>query len=207
MNNLMKFMDEGKANPLVKRFDLLESAYKHFSEKPYYEASINVILNSIKMNKGSFYYKFYDKRDLYLCLLSWLENEKLSFLTDSISKAKDPGDFFCQLRQIAVGLCEYCEKDPRYSQLCRHFLTEKEILREASETDFPYINSNLIAQLVDNATATGQLSAIYDKEFTLSVIKLYFNNIDKFVDMSAPWSQKCDQIDKVISVIKQSIEP
>ena len=54
-----------KSNPSLYTATLYE-----FSSKPFQFASLNEIIKSSNFNKGSFYYRFEDKFDLYQALLS-----------------------------------------------------------------------------------------------------------------------------------------
>ena len=51
-----------------KRKKLLLAALEEFSKYPYDQISINRIIQSIDMPRGSFYLYFNDKEDLYLLL-------------------------------------------------------------------------------------------------------------------------------------------
>ncbi len=186
MKSLIKFKDKGKANPLAERQDLMEAAFTHFSHVSFNEASLNAILQEANINKGSFYYKFYDKMDLYLCLMEQIAAGKVNFLTKRMGAVQQPDDIFSRLRQIAAGALEYAAKEPRYNAIWRNFLSESEEFKKKVKTAFPELNDDFLGRLVDIAIESGQLTDNYDRDFIYSVINLYLSNMDSFVtpDMS-----------------------
>ena len=55
--------------PYYKRARIIKAAFKEFNENTLEEASINNIINNSDIARGSFYYYFNDKEDLYFYLL------------------------------------------------------------------------------------------------------------------------------------------
>ena len=69
-----------------KQEQLLKAAKEEFSTKTYEEASINKIIKSINLARGSFYLYFDNKEDLYLYILkSYIEKfrEKLLIILNN----------------------------------------------------------------------------------------------------------------------------
>ena len=73
----MKWRIAGAENPLYANEALWDAALGEFSGHSFGEASLNEILKTAGINKGSFYYRFNDKKDLYLSVFSRLADEKL----------------------------------------------------------------------------------------------------------------------------------
>lgn len=64
-----------------KQEELLKAAREEFSTKTYEEASINKIIKSINLARGSFYLYFDNKEDLYLYILKkYIEEFREQFL-------------------------------------------------------------------------------------------------------------------------------
>ena len=55
--------------PEEKRARILEGAWSEFTAVPYAEASINRIVQTSRIPRGSFYQYFEDKNDLFLTLI------------------------------------------------------------------------------------------------------------------------------------------
>lgn len=205
MKALMKFKDDGKENPLIGRPDLKETALTHFSRVSFHEASLNTILQESNINKGSFYFKFYDKMDLYLCLTERVALDKVVYISEHMRSAEEADNIFSRLRQIAIGSLQYALKEPRTNMLWRLFLLESEEFRKKVKTAFPEISEDFLGKLVDHAIASGQLTDSYDRDFVYSVINLHFTNMDAFMKPNMSFEDIIIQVDKVIDMLKRSV--
>ena len=78
--------------PEEKRGRILASAWEEFTAVPYAEASINRIVRSSRIPRGSFYQYFADKNDLFLCLIDEIRDEFLDLFHDTLERSG--GDLF-----------------------------------------------------------------------------------------------------------------
>lgn len=89
--------------------ELLErAALEEFSKYTYEQISINRIIQSIGMPRGSFYLYFADKEDLYLYIIGKYQNIFLELVFDAIDKNKD--DIIKFYEAIFESVIEYCDK-------------------------------------------------------------------------------------------------
>ena len=72
-----------------KRERLEKAALEEFSKYTYDEISINRIIQSIGMPRGSFYLYFNDKEDLYLYIFNKYHKLLLDFIIDKIKNSND----------------------------------------------------------------------------------------------------------------------
>ncbi|RVU55443.1 TetR/AcrR family transcriptional regulator [Anaerosphaera multitolerans] len=205
MKKLMKFKDEKKENPLLQRIDLFEKSFDDFSVMSFNETSLSSILRDVDMNKGSFYFKFYDKRDLYLSMIEIIGIDKTKYLSNQIKVQVKSENFFDQLRQIVVSTLEYSQKEPRYNSFWRIFQFENDDLKKIVKSAFPELNQDFLGNLVDKAILNGQLSKEYDRNFVYSIVNLYITNMDSFIDIDMSKKEILEQVDKVIEILKKSI--
>jgi AcrR family transcriptional regulator len=77
----MKKVD--KTQLLLENKDLLDAVIKEFAYKSYQEASINEIIKNASYNKGSFYYRFKNKQELFVALLDHVIVEQISLFKDN----------------------------------------------------------------------------------------------------------------------------
>ena len=61
--------------PEEKRTRILEGAWSEFTAVPYAEASINRIVQTSRIPRGSFYQYFEDKKDIFLYFLQDFKRE------------------------------------------------------------------------------------------------------------------------------------
>ena len=78
--------------PEEKRKKLLKAAKEEFSAVPFEEASINKIIRSAGIPRGSFYMYFEDKRDLFLYIIRQFIENSVGFATSCFVEAE--GDVF-----------------------------------------------------------------------------------------------------------------
>ncbi len=118
----LKWMAAGLGNPLDQSQALYEAALTEFAAHSFQDASLNDILKAADMNKGSFYYRFSDKMELYLSLLYRVGMEKLKLFKEA-GVSKSSGGFFDEFRNMAILGLRMAQKDVRSSssrgEFCR----------------------------------------------------------------------------------------
>ena len=90
---------------LSTKDDILHFALQEFSQKSYDEASLNAILKNSGISKGSFYYHFKDKKDLYVSLLRSAMKAKWDYIQSNTPQQGSIDDSIFQLfrEQARVG--------------------------------------------------------------------------------------------------------
>lgn len=78
--------------PEEKRTRILEGAWSEFTAVPYAEASINRIVQTSRIPRGSFYQYFEDKNDLFLTLIDEIRDQFLDLFHDTLERSG--GDLF-----------------------------------------------------------------------------------------------------------------
>ena len=92
-----------------KQNSLIESAILEFSENTYNEASINKIINRIKLPRGSFYMYFNDKYDLYTYILKTYLNKFEEMQIELLRKTN--GDFIKMNELLYNKIILFIKKD------------------------------------------------------------------------------------------------
>lgn len=173
-------------NPLMELPDLFNAALDEFSIKSFDEASLNDIIRASNISKGSFYYRFADKTDLYLCLIDRIKAQKLAYFAQKQTDADFPSDFFEQIKTLAAAGLEYARHEPRYYSFFRRFLSETGAVRQAVRKAFPDAGMDNMLMMVQAARAAGKLREDMSDEFISGMLQLMLNNIDTLLrpDMS-----------------------
>ena len=73
--------------PEEKRARILEGAWSEFTAVPYAEASINRIVQTSRIPRGSFYQYFEDKNDLFLTLIDEIRDQFLDLFHDTLERS------------------------------------------------------------------------------------------------------------------------
>lgn len=106
--------------PKEKQNKLLTAAINEFSRVLYEEASINKIIESAQISRGSFYMYFNDKDDIYnyiLCTDRKKIEERISQLLIQYN-----GDFILAWEKIYDEILEYCSDEKRYNFFRNFFI-------------------------------------------------------------------------------------
>ncbi|MBA0046553.1 TetR/AcrR family transcriptional regulator [Mycobacteroides sp. LB1] len=73
------------------RSDLLDSARRHFTSTGYNNVTVDDIVSSIEVSKGTFYYHFSDKQAMFTALLTECLTETADTVTTAIHRLDRPG--------------------------------------------------------------------------------------------------------------------
>jgi AcrR family transcriptional regulator len=169
---------------LFERKDaVLQAALDEFCVRSYEEASLNSILKNAGISKGSFYYHFKDKKDLYFYMLKSAVEAKWTFIRNRLETQPDVSsgkDIFEQFRYQARIGAEFASKYPRYHRLNRMFSKEKgnAIYLEAS-TILGIDAEGILTGMIDAAIRDGTFDATYSREFLIKTMSYLFSHFEE----------------------------
>lgn len=195
----------GEPNPLLEMPELLDAALDEFSRRSFDEASLNGILKAAGMNKGSFYYRFADKLDLYLCMSDTIFRAKMASFARAHAATDFPVDFFDQVRVIAAAGLTFAREEPRYHALTRRFLAERPQVKQAVKDAFPGATADTLQPLIDAARAEGQFRATFPDTFVRGIIELLFNHVDTLMDANASDDDIERLLDNLIEMLQSGL--
>lgn len=159
-----------------KRKRVFNAAVSEFSSKRFSEASINSIVKSALIPRGSFYQYFDDKEDIYLYMLNEIGKEKLSVMGHTMQLCKD-SDFFDTFVNMFEAALKWSKTKPDYHRIGMLMLTDDSDfiskLRDLSEQGFKMFkdlivrdqNKGLIKKDIDPAIV---VDLIYSANLYLS---------------------------------------
>lgn len=176
----MKWQQESSENPLSGNAALYEAALDAFSTHSFREASLNGIIKAAGLNKGSFYYRFYDKLDLYLSLFQRISVEKLA-LFQQYDNSNTEDNFFESIRKKAMLGIHFTRREPRYNALSRRFLAEELPFRKTVLDFFGYATENVLVHMVEDAQAKGQIRSDISIQMMAEVFAILLERIDNVI--------------------------
>ena len=100
--------------PEEKRTRILEGAWSEFTAVPYAEASINRIVQTSRIPRGSFYQYFEDKNDLFLTLIDEIRDRFLDLFHDTLERSG--GDLFAMHHAGVVPRFRAAEPERQYGR-------------------------------------------------------------------------------------------
>lgn len=140
--------------PDTKRQAFVDTALKEFARHSYDSASINQIIKTLGIARGSVYQYFTDKLDLWLYLKAYAELQKIKHI-QSVDRNLYP-DFWSYLEDLYMKGIQFDLEQP----LCSRFLYRIGY-KESSQEVVPYIDSwkekakEIITGWVDSEKANG----------------------------------------------------
>ena len=162
---------------LKKNNDLYEAALDVFSSVAFSEASLNDIIKRSHTNKGSFYYRFSNKEELYLALLEYVYVKQ----KECMGKAGRASDLRQLLDVMLRSLRKLHAVDPRFLLLYTRFYHEEPSFYEAMEDRSilsplrqyePYLKKMYVREHDD----------IHGYERFYSLFRLIYDNFHVFVE-------------------------
>lgn len=200
----LKWLESGGVNPLDELPALYEAALSAFAAHSFRDASLNDILKEADMNKGSFYYRFRDKMELYLSLLFRVGTEKMRLFQEHDVSRTSKG-FFDEFRNMALIGLKLAKKDQRFVVFSRRILQEDAQVRERIVECFGDLRAGLLTDMVERAKASGEFRQELRTETAVFVIETLLNNLDTLIPVD--WSDEniLGAVDQLLDVIRHGI--
>ena len=200
----LKWLEEGGSNPLDESPALYEAALTEFAARSFRDASLNDILKAAGMNKGSFYYRFRDKTELYLTLLYRVGAEKVR-LFQELDVSRTSNGFFDEFRNMAIIGLKLVKKDARFVVFSRRILQEEAQVRERITDCFGDMRADVLTDMVERAKASGEFRAELNTKTAVFVIETLLVHMDEL--MPADWDDESilGAVDRMLDVVRFGI--
>ena len=201
---MLKWMKAGAPNPLDQSQPLYEAALTEFAAHSFKDASLNEILKTAGMNKGSFYYRFQDKMELYLSLLYRVGMEKMKLFEES-GVSRTSNGFFDEFRNMAILGLKLANKDVRFVAFSHRILEEAQSVREQITACFGNLSGSILTDMVERAKASGEFRADLETQTTVFVIETLLNHLDRMIPVEWTNENVLLAVDRLLSVVKNGV--
>ena len=200
----LKWLESGGVNPLDELPALYQASLSAFAEHSFRDASLNDILKTADMNKGSFYYRFRDKMELYLSLLYRVGAEKVRLFQEHDVSHTSCG-FFDEFRNMAIIGLKLAKKDPRFVVFSRRILQEEAGVRERITACFGDMRGSLLSDMVERAKDSGEFRKGLRTETAVFVIETLLVHMDEMIP--ADWDDESilHAVDQLLDVVRFGI--
>ncbi|MGE4485381.1 MAG: TetR/AcrR family transcriptional regulator [Oscillospiraceae bacterium] len=172
-----------KDKTFEKKTALFEAALNEFTAESYDDASLNAIIKNAGISKGSFYYHFTDKKELYLFLLESASKAKWDFINTKTLESPEMfecGSIFEKIRLQAGLGAEFALIYPRYHKLGRMLSGERGTpIFQAAKDYLEGDTEDMLAGMIDAAIAKGDLKSAYSREFLIKILTYLLNGFDE----------------------------
>ncbi len=99
-----------------KKQIIFEAAVQEFSTRRFSEASINQIVKTAEISRGSFYQYFKDKEDIYLYMMTEIGKEKMEIIK-GVGSFNPDADFFEAYIYMIKVILEWSKAKPVYNRI------------------------------------------------------------------------------------------
>jgi AcrR family transcriptional regulator len=161
--------------PEKQKNKIIDNALKEFSEHDFKSASLNNIIKSLDVTKGSFYRYFESKKELYDFLTEYASEKKLTFIKKSHNQ--ENGDFFEEFKGIMYSFLIFDLSYPVYGRFLlniKHYLEFEAFLKEA----------------INQALKAGTLSSEFDRDFIYSCLVKVTEGVEYYISQSTGIDRK-----------------
>ncbi len=170
-----------KEKSFEKKSELLEAALNEFSSKKYEDASLNNIIKNAGISKGTFYYHFKDKQELYIYLLESSVKAKWEFINNNIKStlSEKRGDIFEMFKLQAKIGAEFASVHPNYHNLSKMFVKEKgNEIYDVAKDILTGENTDTLNKTIERAIEDGNFRNDLPKEFIIKIINYLFSHFE-----------------------------
>lgn len=187
-----------------KRIRIINSALKEFSENDYEKASTNNIVKRANISKGSLYYYFKSKKELYEYLITFVFETIGTALTERIDW--DDSDLFTRIKEIIMIKFKFTQIYPSIYDFIGRFYKGKSIedLKSMAQSYAPDLHSKVYYHNID----FGRFKDNVDTSKAVNIIRwtlekyteeLYINT-----DIAINYDDMEKEINEYIEVLRSS---
>lgn len=190
---------------------MLSAALAEFSKNSFEDASLNSIIKNSGISKGTFYYHFKNKEDIYFSLLRDGFEKKWRFIREHMQKNPagfENADIFDKfLLQAKMGLL-FAKTYPGYHSLSRMLLKEKntEVYKKAVE----HLNGDsslILSDMISDAYKNGEFDTGFDEEFVKKILNHLFVVFYDIFDRGEGSETVLSDLNEYIRFMKYGLKP
>lgn len=154
--------------PAKKKKAIFSAAVEEFAARSFSQASINQVVRTAGISRGSFYQYFQDKEDLYMYVLGEIAKEKMAVAAATRDLNSD-ADFFQVYRAMFLDILAWAETQPQYHRISMlmdyddsHFIAR---LREEFSGNWKFFNN-----LIERDKERGRIRRDVDVEMVTEIL-------------------------------------
>ncbi|GAB4400196.1 MAG: TetR/AcrR family transcriptional regulator [Anaerolineales bacterium] len=166
--------------PEEKRSAVVDAAIDEFAEYGFESASINRIVANSGISKGSFYQYFEDKRDVFMYLLSVLEQEKMEYFKGKRPPSNNMDTFQYFRWMIKTGM-EFNSAYPRITQAISRVLLMEGLYYGKFFGDYHQKTLDALELMIKQAIARGEVDPSVDVDLAVMVMDTWSNAIGTYI--------------------------
>ena len=187
----------------INEEQLFNEALNEFAKYSFDEASINRIIANAGIAKGSFYYRFSNKYELYLYLLKEANKKKWEFIKAETRNEKESigSDIFALFLKQAESGMRYAMAHPKFHKLSKMFSAEKgSAIYKQVLHDLKMDEESGLSQIIEGSYKSGNFKDEYSLEFIDKLVTSLFYSFDDILFKNEEY-----ELEKAMSFLKEFI--
>jgi len=170
----MKNVDDDRSQYLKRNQHLFHATLNEFSSHAYAHASLNEIIRASSFNKGSFYYRYGDKKDLYFALLDCMYADQLVCQDIHGLRFDDTQSLEESIRILFEILWQSFLEEPRYLRILRRVHGENQQLKNEILTHcIPSMFDLWVAHFKQMVTPLSAMQEV-DEDYVIHTVRLLY---------------------------------
>jgi len=166
--------------PDEKRDVIINAAVDEFVEHGLENASTNRIVANSGISKGSFYQYFEDKQDVFLYLISLLEQEKMAFFSDKRPPSMKMDTFEYFRWMIKTGM-EFNSVHPRMTQAISRVLLGDGMYYGKNFAEYRQKTLQGLRMMIEQAIGRGEVDPSVDVDLAVMIMETWSNAISTYI--------------------------
>lgn len=153
-----------------KQDEIIREAGEEFADKGYERASLNKIIEKAGISKGSLYYYFENKEDLFTTVAERASAKVMKQLVDFSLDELDADNFWEELERVVKEVASYTSRHRWYVRLLRTFYRLRD--REAGsvrETEMFDLSRRWAERIIDRGQQLGVIRTDAPTEFLIEM--------------------------------------
>lgn len=193
--------------PNEKRERIENAAIEEFATYTFRDASINRIISSVGIAKGSFYQYFNDKKDLYKHIVDLSGMLKMSYLTSKLSEMQG-AEFFDILEALYITGIEFSKKYTKLSKIGDDLVKDGDrAFREEILGDSLKKSNEFIEGLLMHGMKQGSINPEINISMISYLITTFSVNLNEYYIMSGANDENAmTLIKEMLNLLRNGIE-
>ena len=191
------------ARRVIDEERLLQEALNEFTHHSFEKASLNRIIVNAGITKGSFYYRYSDKYELYISLIKQANKAKWEFIKNETKPNSESPDYdlFALFLQQAQNGMRFAEVHPEYYELSKMLSREKgsPVYQQVLD-DLKIGDDSGLESLIEESFKAGFFKDIYTLEFLNKIISSLFFSFDDIFFKNEEYD-----LDKAMSFLEEFV--
>ena len=165
-----------KEKSFERKNELIAAALDEFTLKNYENASLNKIIKTAGISKGTFYYNFENKKALYFAMIEIAGRIQVEFTNKHMEKQNvEVKDIFEELKLQFQISGKFAVAHPKYYKFITMFVKELEINKDLKNA-FAASNDLLLDVLIKKAIENGDFDNRFPNDFIKKIMQYLFTN-------------------------------